>query len=105
MRTRRSRATRSQGHDAETIFARNRRNQMTTIQAQVPDSLYQQVAEFAARENMTVEQVISQALAQALRAWSTQDEIKERARRGSREKFLEFMAQMPDIEPPDYDRL
>ncbi len=76
---------------------------MTTIEAQVPDSLYQQATEFAARENMTVEQVISLALAQALEAWSTHNEIKERARRGSREKFLEFMAQVPDVEPPDDD--
>jgi hypothetical protein len=78
---------------------------MTTIQAQVPDPLYQMAADFAARENMTLEQIVSLALAQALGAWAAQNEIKERARRGSREKFLEFMAQVPDVEPPDYDRL
>jgi hypothetical protein len=78
---------------------------MTTIEAQIPEAIYQQAAEFAARENMTLEQVVSLALAQALGAWSVQTAIRERARRGSREKFLEFMAQVPDVEPPDYDRL
>lgn len=78
---------------------------MMTIQAQIPDSLYQQAAEFAARENMTVEQVVSLALAQALGAWSAQSKIEERAQRGSREKFLEFMAQVPDVDPSDYDHL
>ncbi len=62
-------------------------------------------ADFAARENMTLEQIVSLALAQALGAWVAQNEIKVRAQRGSRKKLLEFMAQVPDVEPPDYDRL
>jgi len=78
---------------------------MTLIQAQVPDPIYQQAAEFAARENMTLEQVVSLALAQALGAWTALSEIKERASRGSREEFLEFMAQVPDVEPADCNRL
>lgn len=31
--------------------------------------------------------------------------IAERAKRGSREKFLEFMADVPDVEPDERDRL
>ncbi len=31
--------------------------------------------------------------------------IAERGKRGSREKFLEFMAKVPDVEPDEQDRL
>ena len=35
----------------------------------------------------------------------TGDYLKERARRGSREKLLEVLAQAPDVEPEEHDRL
>ena len=34
-----------------------------------------------------------------------EDFISERGKRGSREKFLEFMAKVPDVEPEERDRL
>ncbi len=39
-------------------------------------------------------------------AIATEEYLTERAKRGSREKFLAAMAKVPDVEPPDpRDRL
>ena len=78
---------------------------MSTIHAEVPDKLFQQVTELARRENMAVEQLVSLALAQALGAWQTHGVIAERARHASREDFLRFMHLVPDHEPVDGDKV
>ena len=44
---------------------------MSTIHAELPDKLFQQVNELARRENIPVERLVSLALAQALGAWRT----------------------------------
>ena len=61
--------------------------------------------ELAEKENVPVERLVSLALAQALGAWRSESIIAERARRGSREKFLAVLAKAPDAEPEDYHRL
>lgn len=78
---------------------------MTTIEAKVPDSILRQAKIFAESENLTLEQVINLCLAHSLGTWTAKSIIEERGKRGSREKFLEFMAKVPDEEPDDYDRL
>jgi predicted RNase H-like HicB family nuclease len=35
----------------------------------------------------------------------TEDYLQERARRGSREKYEAALAQVPDVEPDEYDRI
>ena len=78
---------------------------MSTIHAEVPDKLFQQVTELARRENMPVERLVSLALAQALGAWQTHSVIAERARNASREDFLRFMDQVPAHEPVEGDKV
>ncbi len=78
---------------------------MSTIHAEVPDKLFQQVNDLARRENIPVERLVSLALAQALGAWQTHSVIAERARHASREDFLRFMAQVPDHEPVEGDKV
>ena len=46
-----------------------------------------------------VERLLSLALAQAMGAWQTESIIAERAKRGSREKFLAVLAKAPDAPP------
>ncbi len=35
----------------------------------------------------------------------TPADLEERAKRGSREKFLEILAKVPDVEPEEFDKL
>lgn len=78
---------------------------MTTVQTKIPDSILRQAQAFAERENLSLEQVISLCLAHSLGVWTAESVISERAERGSREKFLEFMAKVPDVAPEEHDRL
>ncbi|MEK6278841.1 MAG: hypothetical protein AABN95_00645 [Acidobacteriota bacterium] len=78
---------------------------MTTIETHIPDSLYKQVKSLAERENISIDQLVSIALAGQVSAWLTKTYLAERAARGSWDKALEVLAQAPDVEPADHDRL
>jgi len=72
---------------------------------EVPDALYKRVAELAAKEGVTVEQLVSSALAEKLAAVLTEEYLQERAGRASREKFEAALSRVPDAEPEGHDRL
>ncbi len=72
---------------------------MTTIQAQVPDPLARQVAELAAQENITLDQLVSIALAYQVSAWRNRDTMAERGKRGRWENFDRAMAKVRDVTP------
>jgi uncharacterized membrane-anchored protein len=78
---------------------------MTTIETRTPDSLYQQVKSLAERESMTVDQLVTIALASQVSSWLTRDYLEERARRGSWDEALRVLSKVPDVEPEEYDRL
>ena len=72
---------------------------MTTIHAQVPDPLAKQVEELAAQEKVSVDQLVSIALAYQVSAWRKRDTVSERAKRGTWEKFDRVMARVRDVRP------
>lgn len=78
---------------------------MSALSVRLPDSLHQRVRELAAREGISINQLIATALAEKMSALMTADYLEERARRGSRVKFLAALAQVPDVEPEPHDRL
>jgi len=78
---------------------------MKTIEAPIPEPVLKQAQELAAREHIPLEQIISLAVTQAVGVWSNESYIALRAKRASREKFLDALEEVPDVQPPDYDRL
>lgn len=78
---------------------------MKTIEAQIPEPVLKQAQELAARENIPLDQLISLAVTQAVGVWSNESYVALRAKRGNREKFLDALKEVPDVAPPDYDRL
>ena len=78
---------------------------MTRIESQIPDSLYKQVRSLSEREHISIDQLVSIALAAQVSAWLTRDYIEERAKRGNWDKALEVLAHVPDVEPAEHDRL
>ena len=72
---------------------------------EVPDALYKRVAELAAKEGVTVEQLVSSALAEKLAAVLTEEYLQERAGRASREKFEAALSRVPNVEPEEQDRV
>lgn len=78
---------------------------MIHLNASVPDALYRQVEALAARENISIDQLVAIALAAQVSAWNTKDYLEEKARNGSWEKFQQVLAKVPAVEPEDYDKL
>jgi hypothetical protein len=72
-----------------------------TLNITLPDSLYKKAMEVAEREQISVERVVYSALAEQLKAL---ERLEERAARSSEDKFRAALAQIPDVEPPEYDR-
>ena len=77
---------------------------MSTISLRLPESLHKRVRELAKRENVSINQLISTALAEKLSALLTLEYLEERARRGRRRAFDRGLAKVRNIEPDDEDK-
>lgn len=78
---------------------------MSTISLRLPDSLHETVRKLAEQENVSINHLITLAVAEKVSALMTEDYLRERAERGGRDKFLAAMAKVPDVEPDEEDRL
>ena len=78
---------------------------MSTVQVHLPDSLQHQLQTLAERDGISIDQFIATAVAEKLAALLTEAYLEERAKRGSRAKYEEALAHVPDVEPEPYDRL
>ena len=72
---------------------------MSTLTIQMPESLARQLRECAAKEGVTLDQLLSSAAAEKLSALLTLDHLRQRALRAKREDFLAFLAASPDVQP------
>jgi|SoiMethySBSTD1v2_1073268.scaffolds.fasta_scaffold6855968_1 hypothetical protein len=68
----------------------------------VPDELYRRATEIAAAENVSVEDLFSSAFEERIIEF---ERLKEKAERGSYQKFLQAMAKIPSAQPAESDRL
>jgi len=78
---------------------------MSTISLRIPDSLHERVRHIAARENISINQFISLALAEKISALMTEEYLVKRAKRGSKAKYRRVLAKVRDVEPREEDRL
>lgn len=78
---------------------------MTVLSLRLPKSLHNDVRELAKEEGISMNQFVTLAIAEKVATLQTADYLAERAKRGSREKFLAVLAKAPDVEPEEYDRL
>jgi hypothetical protein len=78
---------------------------MTTMNLKLPDSLVKQALEMAEKEDVTLDQLVSSALAEKVAAWKTVVYLENRGARGNRKRFEEAMARLPDVEPDELDQL
>jgi post-segregation antitoxin (ccd killing protein) len=79
---------------------------MSAISLRLPDSLHRMAREVAREEGISMNQLITLALAEKMSALATESYLEERAARGDRAKFLEAMSKVADVEPSDErDRL
>ena len=78
---------------------------MSTLSLRLPESLHRQLRDVAEREGISINQLITTAVAEKLSVLMTLDYLEERATHGDRAVFQRVLAKVRDIEPEDNDRL
>jgi hypothetical protein len=78
---------------------------MSTISLRLPESLHKRARELAQKEEISINQLITTALAEKMSALLTEEYLKERAKKGSRRKFERALSKVRDIEPEPHDAL
>jgi len=73
-----------------------------TLSVTVPDAVYRQIAEMAARQQVSVERIVAAALAEQASGWA---HVEQMAARGSRERFVAALDKVPATEPAPEDRI
>ena len=73
---------------------------MSTLSVNLPDSLYVHAEKLAKRGGVSMDQFVAMAIERM-----SEQYLEERAKRGDRAKYEAALAQVPDVEPEEYDRL
>ncbi|HTB84585.1 MAG TPA: hypothetical protein VK742_13095 [Candidatus Sulfotelmatobacter sp.] len=78
---------------------------MSTLTIQLPDGVAEGLRECAAKQGVTVDQLLSSAAAEKLSAMLTVKSLREHARHARREDFEKYLALSPDVPPLPGDEL
>jgi hypothetical protein len=78
---------------------------MSTLNVNIPESLHRRAQSLAEDDGVPLDQFIATALAEKVAVLDADSYIRERAARGSREKFDRVLAKVPDVEPEEQGRL
>jgi len=78
---------------------------MSALTVELPDQLHQKAREVAAARKLSVDALVAIALTQSLSRLVADPYLEERAARATGDGLKEFLAQSPNAEPPEWDRL
>jgi hypothetical protein len=78
---------------------------VSTLSLRLPNSLHKQVKELARLEGVSINQLVSTAVAEKLAALLTAEYLEQRGRRGSRRRYEGVLSKVPESEPEERDRL
>ena len=78
---------------------------MSTMSLRLPESLHRKARELAEQEGVSINQLVTTALAEKVAALMTVDYLEERAKRGSRKEFERVLKRVKDRPPVGGDEL
>ena len=78
---------------------------MSKLNVNIPESLRRRAQSLAQDDGVPLDQFIATALAEKVAVLDADSYIRERAARGSREKFERVLSKVPDVEPEKHDSL
>jgi hypothetical protein len=78
---------------------------MSALSIRLPNSLHARVRELAAREGISINQLVATALAEKMSALMTEEHLEGRALRGDRDRYLSVLSHVADAPPLDEDRM
>lgn len=77
---------------------------MSSMSVRLPNSLHQRLRDYAEKEGVSINQFIASAALEKLSALSTEEYLEGRGARGSRKKFEDALAQVPDVDPDPMEK-
>lgn len=77
---------------------------MSTISLRLPESLHKKARDLAKKENTSINQLVSSALAEKVSALMTEEYLDLRASRAGKNKFVNALSKVSDVEPDKYDK-
>jgi hypothetical protein len=78
---------------------------MTALSLRLPESLHRKLAEVAASEGISINQLITTAVAEKMSALMTEEYIGKRAAKGSRQRFEIALSRVAERPPDENDRI
>lgn len=78
---------------------------MSTLSIRLPDSLHKAVKKLAKQEHTSINQFIALAIAEKLSTLTTVDYLTKRAKKANEQAFLKILANVPNQEPDEFDKL
>jgi predicted transcriptional regulator len=91
--------------DVWTILTTAQGTIVGALSLRLPESLHRKLSEVAEREGVSINQLISSAVAEKMSALMTEEYLAARAKRASRRKFEAVLAKVPGVEPAESDRM
>ena len=76
---------------------------MSSISLRLPESLHRKARDLAKKENTSINQFVSSALAEKISAITTEEYIQTRAGRASKAKFRKVLAKVKNTAPSEID--
>ena len=78
---------------------------MSALSIRLPDSLHKRIKEVAQRDNVSINQMITIAVAEKLSALETEDYLGKRANRASKDRFNKALSKVPNRKPEPQDQV
>ena len=78
---------------------------MSTLSLRLPESLHKQLKDLAEREGVSINQLITTAVAEKMSALMTAEYLEQRAARADRSAFDGVLAKVPDVQETDDERI
>ena len=78
---------------------------MSTLSLRLPNSLHRKLKELAAREGISINQLLATAAAEKIAALSTEEYLQARAKRGRKTKYRKALKKAPSAQPMVGDEL
>lgn len=78
---------------------------MSVVTIEIPDSLADQLKDVAARQGISLDQLLTSAAAEKLSALLSLDHLRERAARGDQDAYQRFLDASPDVPAMPGDEL
>ena len=77
---------------------------MATLSIRLPDSLHRHLKDLARKEKVSINQLVSTAVAEKMSALMTEDYLEALARQGDRAAFDRVLADVPAVPPDPWDQ-